>query len=87
MAQPQDDPQTLSFEEAMSRLESLIDQIESGEIGIEDALKHYETGSALVRRCRAILDRTEQRIAELNPTGNDGLEIRDTDAGIGADGP
>ena len=55
----------LNFEQALEQLEGIIDQIESGEIGLEDSLKHYESGTALVKRCRAILDRTEKRIAEL----------------------
>jgi len=59
------DPAKLTFEQAIERLESIIDQVESGEIGLEDALKHYESGTALVKRCRAILDKTEQRIKEL----------------------
>lgn len=57
----------LTFEAAASELERLIDQIESGEIGIEDSLKAYERGIRLRDHCRAILARTEQRVIELNP--------------------
>ena len=53
------------FEAAITQLEQLIDQIESGEIGLEVALQRYEDGTRLIRQCRGILDRAEQRIAEL----------------------
>lgn len=54
------------YEEAAAELESIIDRIESGEIGLEESVRAYERGAALVRRCRAILERAEQRIEELD---------------------
>lgn len=54
-----------SFEQAIDQLEELIEQIESGEIGLEDALKRYEDGTKLIQRCRSILDSAEKKIAEL----------------------
>ncbi len=67
MSKKPTDVDKLSFEQALERLEAIIDQIEAGEVGLEDSLKHYEAGTALVRRCRAVLDQTEKRIAELMP--------------------
>lgn len=57
--------QPLRFEQAIDQLEDLVEQIESGEVGLEDALARYEQGQALVKRCRGILDQAEQKIAEL----------------------
>lgn len=54
-----------SFEQAVDQLEDLIEQIESGEVGLEDALKRYEDGTKLIQRCRGILDTAEKKIAEL----------------------
>ncbi len=56
-----------TFEQAVAELESIIDRIESGEIGLEESLKAYERGILLRDHCREILGRTEQRVAELNP--------------------
>lgn len=61
----------LSYEQAIDRLEALIERIESGEIGLEESLKQYEAGMALIRRCRAILSTAERKIAELT-VGDDG---------------
>ena len=63
--QDADTPEHLSFEDAAARLEAIIERIESGKIGLEQAIAEYERGAALVRRCREILDRAEQRVAEL----------------------
>jgi len=49
----------------MSEVESIIERIESGEVGLEESLAQYERGVALVRRCREILAATEQRIRDL----------------------
>lgn len=67
--------ESLRFEEAMSQLEELVERIESGEVGLEDALKQYERGIALIRHCRRILDLAQQRIAELTPSPNGGLGV------------
>ncbi len=47
----------------------MIDQIESGEVGLEEALRRYEEGTALIRRCRSILDAAERKISELSGEG------------------
>lgn len=65
----------LNFEQAMTELEQLVEQIESGEIGLEEALKRYERGTALIKRCRTVLDSAEQRIAELTRNNEGELEV------------
>jgi len=67
----------LSFEDAIGELEALIDQIEAGEIGLEESLKRYERGSALIERCRSILDGVQQRIGELTAGPDGTLRAKD----------
>jgi exodeoxyribonuclease VII small subunit len=64
-AQPAPSDANLSFEEALSRLEQLIARIESGEVGLEKAIAEYERGVTLIRRCKDILQKAEQRVDEL----------------------
>ncbi len=64
-----------TLEQAMSELEAIVERVEGGEVGLEDALKEYERGVALVRRCREVLQRAEVRVEELGslaaePKGN-----------------
>jgi len=56
-----------TLEEALRQLESLAQEIERGEIGLEESIQKYEQGMKLVAHCRAILTRAEQRIQELQP--------------------
>jgi exodeoxyribonuclease VII small subunit len=71
----------LSFEQAIDQLEGLIEKIESGEVGLEEALQHYEQGTALIKRCRSILDAAEKRIAELTESESGELQIEQGEAG------
>ena len=52
----------LSFEESLQALESIIDRIEQGEIGLEDSLAAYKQGEQLIKRCRTLLFDAEQRV-------------------------
>lgn len=60
-----DDPAALSFEEALEQVESIIDRIERGEIGLEESLGEYERGVKLVQHCRQIHKHAVQRVDEL----------------------
>lgn len=55
----------LSFEQALGEIESIIDRIETGEIGLEDSLREYERGVLLVNHCRGKLDRAQQQVEDL----------------------
>ncbi|MEM0915167.1 MAG: exodeoxyribonuclease VII small subunit [Planctomycetota bacterium] len=55
----------VGFEAAIARVEAIVERIESGEAGLEESIAEYEQGVALVKRCRAVLDRAEKRIQEL----------------------
>lgn len=61
----QEPPAELSYEQAVERLEAIIDRIESGQIGLEESIAQYERGMALVQRCRDVLDQAEHRIETL----------------------
>ena len=55
----------LGYEDAMKQLESIVDQLESGAISLEESLKAFERGRALSNHCRAILDNATKRIQTL----------------------
>lgn len=71
--------ETLTFEQAVERLESIIRRIESGEIGLEQSIREYEHGVSLLKRCRAILEQAEQRVEELT-TPRSGASESDEEA-------
>ncbi len=55
----------LKFENALERLDEIVEQMESGEIGIEDSIARYEEAMKLAAHCRQILDEAEQRIQKI----------------------
>ena len=54
-----------SFEEALHRLEAIVDRLEEGDLELEDALTAFEEGVKLTRRCAGRLEDAERRIEEL----------------------
>jgi exodeoxyribonuclease VII small subunit len=61
-----ENPQDLSFEDALSQLEQLVEQMEGGELSLEDSLAAFERGVALTRRCEAALKAAEQKVEILS---------------------
>ena len=59
------DPKQMSFEKAVQELESIIERIEQGEVGLEQSLDEYRRGDTLIKHCRGILDVAEQQIEKL----------------------
>lgn len=59
------DPKQMSFEQAVQELESIIERIEQGEVGLEQSLDEYRRGGTLIKRCRDILDVAEQQIQKM----------------------
>src|SRR4051795_9664797 len=61
----------LNFETAMDRLEKIVEQMESGQLPLEDLIVRYEEGMNLVKVCQERLASAEQKIEIIarNSTG------------------
>ncbi|MFZ1640758.1 MAG: exodeoxyribonuclease VII small subunit [Candidatus Contendobacter sp.] len=55
----------LPFETALAELESLVGQLEQGELTLEDSLQRFERGIALVQSCQNTLREAEQKVEQL----------------------
>lgn len=66
-----DKKENVTFEEAVSRLEQIVRAMEEGKLSLDDSLKAFEEGIALVRFCNGRLDSAEQRVRILM-SGEDG---------------
>ena len=55
----------LSFEEAIKELTAIVGKIEQGQIPLQDSLEQYEKGMALIKQCRTILQKAEERIDKI----------------------
>ena len=54
-----------TFEEALQRLESIVDRLEEGDLELETALADFEEGVKLTRRCASQLEDAERRVEVL----------------------
>lgn len=54
-----------SFESAITELERIVQEMESGTITLEDALDRYQRGVGLLKYCQTTLQTAEQKILQL----------------------
>ena len=70
----------LSFEAAMLELEQLVEQMEVGDLSLDQSLKAFERGVVLTRLCQNELKHAELKVQQLNSDGElEDLDINDAD--------
>ena len=57
--------QKLNYEEAVARLEKIVEDLESGELTLEDSVKSFEKGIELSKLCRKKLENAENRVKKI----------------------
>lgn len=60
---------TVDFEKSLERLEAIVEEMESGDLPLEQMIKHFEEGSKLVTLCSTKLNEVEQKIEKLVKKG------------------
>lgn len=60
------------FEAALASLEETVRALEAGDLPLEEALKRFEEGTRLLRRCESALKAAEQRVEILLAEDRDG---------------
>ncbi|MBO5716326.1 MAG: exodeoxyribonuclease VII small subunit [Clostridia bacterium] len=69
--------ENMTFESATARLEEIVKLLERGNSSLDESLKLYEEGVALVRFCNEALDNAEKRIKILTPSANGDMIEKD----------
>jgi exodeoxyribonuclease VII small subunit len=70
----------MSFEQAMKELETVVDQLERGDVALDASITLYERGASLKKRCEDELKRAEEKVAAITlnavgaPTGTKPVE-------------
>ena len=54
-----------SFEESLKKLQAIVDQLEEGDLGLEESLKLFEEGVSLSAVCKKELDEAEGKVEML----------------------
>ena len=57
--------QKLDFEKAMTELEKIVENLESGELTLDDSIKAFEKGIELSKLCQKKLEAAEERVKKL----------------------
>ncbi|MDN5928372.1 MAG: exodeoxyribonuclease VII small subunit [Hyphomicrobiales bacterium] len=76
----EDDIRNMSFEEALAALERIVDDLEKGDVPLDQSIKIYERGEALKKHCDALLKAAEDKVEKIRlsrdgaPTGTEPLD-------------
>ena len=68
-APKQIDIKTLSFEQALKELESIVGRLERGDVELEESIAIYERGEALRSHCDMLLKQAEAKVEKLTLSG------------------
>jgi exodeoxyribonuclease VII small subunit len=60
-----------TFEDNLKELETIVERLERGELGLEESLQLFEQGTALSQQCKADLDAAEGRVQVLMQRGRE----------------
>ena len=55
----------LSYEEALTELEGIVESLEDGQSQLEESMKLFERGQALVTHCGALLESAQLKVQKL----------------------
>jgi exodeoxyribonuclease VII small subunit len=93
---PEKEPQPPTFEEALSRLEEIVEELDDGNVPLARSLELFREGTELAARCRKLLTEAESTLQEVMasaeaPEGEDGMPAEagadaDSDEEAGDDG-
>ena len=71
---------SINLEKALADLEGLVEELESGDLPLEKAMKKFEEGIKLTRSCQKALKDAEQKVEILlKSAGGESLQDFDTD--------
>ena len=65
-----------TFEENMQRLEQIVRAMERGDVALEESLKLFQEGTALVEACGKLLDEAELQVKKIM-TAADGTPVEE----------
>lgn len=66
-----------TFEDSLHRLEEIVEQLEQGEVPLEDSIKMYEEGLTLSRECMEKLAQAELKLKKLSKSMDGTLQLDD----------
>lgn len=77
------DVDTMTFEAALGELETIVDQLERGNVPLAQSIAIYERGEKLKQRCETLLSEAQARIEKITlgpdgkPAGSEPLDVEE----------
>ncbi|MHC9509691.1 exodeoxyribonuclease VII small subunit [Kangiella sp. M94] len=68
---------SVNFESQLQELETIVEQLEGGELPLDEALKVFEKGVKLSRQCQQLLSEAEQKVTILMDNQEQAFEVDD----------
>ncbi|MFT7488945.1 MAG: exodeoxyribonuclease VII small subunit [Candidatus Promineifilaceae bacterium] len=62
-------PATMSFEKALARLDTLVGEMDGGDLGLDKMISHFEEGQTLIKFCTTKLNEVEKKVEILVDNG------------------
>jgi exodeoxyribonuclease VII small subunit len=78
--EPNADIKAMSFEQALEALERIVDDLEKGDVALDQSIRIYERGEALKSHCDRLLKAAEDKVEKIRlsrdgkPTGTEPLD-------------
>jgi exodeoxyribonuclease VII small subunit len=63
------------FEKSLEELESLVEQLESGDLSLDQSLSQFKRGVELTRHCQGVLDEAQQLVQKLMDTDDESSAV------------
>ena len=69
----------IKFEDALKKLEKIVEDLENGDLSLDEALKKYQEGLELSRQCAGRLDNAKKKIDVLSKNKKGEFELKPLD--------
>ncbi len=67
----------LSFEDALKELETIVEQLERGDVGLEDSIRIYERGASLKSHCLGKLKAAKLKVDQIVLNQDGSVDTKD----------
>jgi exodeoxyribonuclease VII small subunit len=74
-----------SFDERIARLETIVQEMEEGGLGLEQSIEHYREGVVLLKGCREVLGGYRRQVEELTEDAENALRPYEDDPDLEAE--
>ncbi len=78
----QDQSSKVDFEDAISEVEEIVNDLEGGHLGLNESLTKYELGISRLKRCHELLQQAERKVELLSGVDSDGNAISEPFPGL-----